>query len=205
MSVPYVKFYASDWRAGVSLLTDFQELLYFKICLYNWDTGLGVPEAIVSRLFRDECEGIADALKTLMRMHKVVCDDEGNLWNEKAISEHKEAKKRRDSAQNAASNRWKEKKKLKNAPASKNKLTAQCYPEPEPNKVRTDNFDGGGSGRVLLKSETYDEARSAAPGWDIYNLESKWREWSGDGIRTLHNPDRAFVGFCRKHVQGKRL
>lgn len=46
-----------------------------------------------------------------------------------------------------------------------------------------------------LKSETYDRARQAAPGWDVRYLESEWRDWIVEAPRDV---DAAFVGFCRK-------
>ena len=46
-----------------------------------------------------------------------------------------------------------------------------------------------------LNQETYEKARIAAPGWDVYELEKEWREWS---IEPPRNPDAAFLGFCRK-------
>jgi plasmid replication initiation protein len=50
-----------------------------------------------------------------------------------------------------------------------------------------------------LPTEAYEEARDAAPGYDIHQLESEWREWWADsGKPTLGNPAAAFVGFCRK-------
>lgn len=53
--------------------------------------------------------------------------------------------------------------------------------------------------RILLSSAAYEEARSAAPGWDVYFLESEWRSWMADGgLDAPKSPDRAFVGFCRK-------
>lgn len=55
-----------------------------------------------------------------------------------------------------------------------------------------------GSGQ-LLSSEAYDEARSVAPGWDVYFLEHEWRAWMRDGgLDAPKNPDKAFAGFCRK-------
>lgn len=45
-----------------------------------------------------------------------------------------------------------------------------------------------------LKPDTYHEARRAAPGWDVYQLERDWREWVTERPR---NPDGAFIGFCR--------
>lgn len=50
----------------------------------------------------------------------------------------------------------------------------------------------------LLPTEAYEEARDAAPGYDIHALESDWREWwASSGRPKLDNPAAAFVGFCR--------
>ena len=49
-----------------------------------------------------------------------------------------------------------------------------------------------------LHSETYEEAKRAAPGWDVYRLESEWRAWATESPR---NPDAAFIGFCRKTAE----
>jgi Replication initiator protein A len=49
-----------------------------------------------------------------------------------------------------------------------------------------------------LPTETYDEARAAAPGYDIHGLEGEWREWwAQSGRPKLENAAAAFVGFCR--------
>jgi len=46
-----------------------------------------------------------------------------------------------------------------------------------------------------LDPETYHDARTVAPGWDVYELEREWREWMTEPPR---NPDAAFIGFCKK-------
>ncbi len=46
-----------------------------------------------------------------------------------------------------------------------------------------------------LQSDTYEEARHAAPGWDVRFLEREWRDWCVEPPRYA---DRAFIGFCRK-------
>ena len=51
------------------------------------------------------------------------------------------------------------------------------------------------SEKVRLRGETYELARDVAPGWDIYALEREWRDWITEAPR---DPDRAFLGFCRK-------
>ena len=52
---------------------------------------------------------------------------------------------------------------------------------------------------VHLSPEAHARARAAAPGWDVYHLEQRWRAWMAEGgLDAPKNPDRAFVGFCRK-------
>jgi plasmid replication initiation protein len=49
-----------------------------------------------------------------------------------------------------------------------------------------------------LPTDAYEDARDAAPGYDIHGLESEWREWwANSGKPKLHDPGAAFVGFCR--------
>lgn len=60
------------------------------------------------------------------------------------------------------------------------------------------------SSKVMLSSKARDEARQAAPGWDVYMLETEWRVWMDDGgLDAPQNPDRAFVGFCKKWFERK--
>ena len=47
-----------------------------------------------------------------------------------------------------------------------------------------------------LPSEAYEEARAAAPGWDIYVLESEWRAWCADKDVVPRAPLHHFVKFC---------
>ena len=56
---------------------------------------------------------------------------------------------------------------------------------------------------LLLMTNTYEKAKKAAPGWDIYALEQEWREWVS-GKTPPKYPDKAFIAFCRqKHCQQK--
>jgi hypothetical protein len=50
----------------------------------------------------------------------------------------------------------------------------------------------------LLDPETYHDARTVAPGYDIHYLEREWRNfWVESGKPDLKNPDAAFIGFCK--------
>jgi plasmid replication initiation protein len=49
-----------------------------------------------------------------------------------------------------------------------------------------------------LTPRVYEDAKAAAPGYDVYALEEDWRQWWKDSGRPkLENPAAAFVGFCR--------
>ena len=48
-----------------------------------------------------------------------------------------------------------------------------------------------------LDPEAYNDARTAAPGWDVYLLENEWRAWLGDNEIEPKHPARHFVKFCK--------
>lgn len=50
----------------------------------------------------------------------------------------------------------------------------------------------------LANSDTQDQARRIAPGWDIYVLENEWRSWVHDKAIEVKDPDKHFLAFCRK-------
>ena len=51
---------------------------------------------------------------------------------------------------------------------------------------------------ISLKLDTYEKAKKAAPGFDIYYLEQEWLEWIDKKGERPKNPDAAFIGFCRR-------
>lgn len=51
---------------------------------------------------------------------------------------------------------------------------------------------------ALLGPNAYEDARHAAPGWDVYRLEEEWRGWMAQcEMEAPKHPEKAFVGFCR--------
>ena len=48
-----------------------------------------------------------------------------------------------------------------------------------------------------LDASAYDEARAAAPGWDVRHLEQEWRKWCGNEEIEPKNPSRHYVKFCQ--------
>lgn len=56
----------------------------------------------------------------------------------------------------------------------------------------------------ILDSETYHDAKTVAPSYDIYYLEQEWRNWWVEsGKPEMRSPDKAFIGFCRSRYQRK--
>lgn len=74
-------------------------------------------------------------------------------------------------------------------PQLKNPLT------PEPLLLPLPIYEG--SEGPHLRTQTYEIARKAAPGWDVYELERQWREWI-EKKGMPQKPDAAFIAFCRK-------
>lgn len=61
-----------------------------------------------------------------------------------------------------------------------------------------------GSTLPQLSAETYEKAKAAAPGYDVYWLEQEWREfWADSGKQTVKNPAAAFVAFCKRRHERK--
>lgn len=51
---------------------------------------------------------------------------------------------------------------------------------------------------LKLSTATYEKAKKAAPGLDIYYLETEWRTWVGKQKTPTANPDGSFISFCAK-------
>jgi len=68
-------------------------------------------------------------------------------------------------------------------------------PVPEPLLLPLPDFQGREG--PFLKIQTYEMARKAAPGWDVYELERQWREWI-EKKGLPQKSDAAFIAFCRK-------
>lgn len=57
---------------------------------------------------------------------------------------------------------------------------------------------------LSLRSDSYEKAKKAAPGYDVYALEQDWRDfWETTGRPQIKNPDAAFIAFCKKRHERK--
>ncbi len=56
-----------------------------------------------------------------------------------------------------------------------------------------------------LDAETYHDAKIVAPGLDVYHLEREWQSWwCESGKPVLHDPDKAFISFCKSRFERNR-
>lgn len=52
--------------------------------------------------------------------------------------------------------------------------------------------------QMQIKTGTYETATGLAPGWDVYALESEWRDWLAKKNIQVRNPDAHFMAFCKR-------
>lgn len=82
----------------------------------------------------------------------------------------------------------------------KARVAGEAEPVVSP-KPRPAWLDGQGD---ALRTETYETARLRHPGFDIYFVESEWRNWSA-GKDPAKDPDRAYLAFFRKYAEANPL
>lgn len=68
------------------------------------------------------------------------------------------------------------------------------HPAPETSAISSAHSSSNSA--PSLPTTAYEQAKKAAPGWDIYELERQWREWMA-GKPEPKNPAGAFVSFCK--------
>ena len=138
-------------------------------------------------------------------------DDDGFLYQKRLLHEREQVERRTQKAKDAAKARWRKSMNSDDAEASSeecpddatNSIPISIPISKNKNSDRQDLDAASDSGAYLLKSETIENAKKIAVGYDIYFLESKWKEWTGD--KTLRDPDAAFLAFVRTHVKKNPL
>ena len=81
------------------------------------------------------------------------------------------------------------------ATKSEARLAEEKSHRPEPSKPALPAAHSS-SPALHLPTTAYEQAKKAAPGWDVYELERQWREWM-KGKPVPDNPSGAFVNFCK--------
>lgn len=58
---------------------------------------------------------------------------------------------------------------------------------------------------IKLSPTAYERAKEAAPGYDVYYLETEWRCFVSKCTTLPDKPEAAFIGFCRNKAKRKPL
>ena len=70
------------------------------------------------------------------------------------------------------------------------------------NKKQTKSYKD--AGLLTLHPETFNDAKTVAPSYDIYYLEQEWRNWWVEsGKPEIKYPDKAFLVFCKSRYERK--
>src|SRR3546814_6241079 len=73
-------------------------------------------------------------------------------------------------------------------------------------KSKPDPVASAGDDAPYIDPETMHDAKTAAPGYDVYALYDEWVSWWHDmGKPELKSPAGAFLGFCKKQHERKPL
>ena len=221
----WIKFKPDHWEGGVAGLTPQAEYIYFRICKTIWSTGKSIlleQFCTLIRHFPDQ-----DVyLNELVRSGKVTVSN-GLIDCKRAKDAHKEAKntlkKNRDRTKKAIEARQKQtltpgketendgdRNMQRNVAHSQNSTEQNIHSssstEYKNSNSQIDDFERNvnyGDKVGTLKAKTYEEARDTAPGYDVYHIEQQWRD-SGFASEAQY-PDKAFLGFVRKHVERNPL
>ncbi len=208
--------------ADTAALTEAEHGVYLLMLMYAWrtpDCCLPNDDLKIARMLRVTPGKWRKKYKPAMMQF---CNEkDGNFYQKRLLKERKRVIKISETASKSANARWLKNKNLGDADAYADgdangdaepihsifnsrtiKKNSNSSKYDDVNKV--DNVDKSDAPPgSLLKAATYEKARDAAPGYDIYFIEERWRS-SGFAAKAK-KPDVAFLGFVRKHVKENPL
>lgn len=86
----YIRFYPSDWMAGVARLPRMHRSVYFDVCCYIWDTAKPCPPIEIMMMLSDvpDASTIIDNLIELGKLERL---PDGSISNARALAEAEKA------------------------------------------------------------------------------------------------------------------
>ena len=207
----WTTIWVDDWIVGTSPLDAAERGVFFTIVAYFISKDCRIPDDdhYLSRMCNMTIRGYRKAKTTLIDGGFIEIVD-NSIWIEKAAKQwgkdevfskkqSEKARKRHD----LTKAKLLEDNELHSAGAEPSNTRTHTQTHKYKNSKNDDlkNVEGP----ILLKSTTYEKARDAAPGYDIYYLEGVWKDWNKSKGFVPDNPDAAFLGFCRKHAKENPL
>ncbi len=224
---PAMPVFTDAYLADCSHLTDAEHGRYFLLMMELWrapNSRIPNDDAWLARKFNRSPARVKKELRPII---EEFCKNSGNWITQKRVKKEKTFLRNRQKQQSErAKSRWnKDKDTCENdadphqsgiAAPHRSGICPQLN-STQPHSTQQKNelnsiddglgkgMEGNGDNIKQLKPETYDNAKMAAPGFDVHFLEDEWRTWTRSTGQVIKNPDRAFVAFCREHAKRNPL
>ena len=208
---PALPLWTDAYLADTTHLTTLQNGGYLLMLMTAWrDPECRLPDddrylARITRMSPATWRNHAHVLRAFWQAR------DGFLYQKRLSRERKRVEERSDKSRRAANAKWRKPNETSDADAGAahcgtdaSKSISRSIPR-SMNKNSNSCDDERGIGITVgsLKAETYERAHELAPGYDVYYLESRWRDWNAG--KPVRDPDRAYLGFVKKHVETNPL
>jgi uncharacterized protein YdaU (DUF1376 family) len=200
-----------DYLRDTGHLSPAEHGAYLMLIAHQWTTAKPLPDddAMLARIAKMTAREWRAAKRVIEPFFQVAnCQ-----WNHKRVERElikaKEAYDKRSNAGSKGGATTQARRQYSSSNASSNATSpAQAYPKPKPkpNSIPLESFDSlVGERGLTVRMATIEKAREIAPGYDVERIERLWQEATNGSGMILHDPDAAFLGFVKKHVQENRL
>jgi len=206
---PYLPFWTDAYLADTTHLTTQQHGALILMLATAWrdpDCCLQNDDRYLARITRMSPAAWRRNASVLRAFWQV---RDGFLYQKRLSRERQKVEERSTKGKRAAEARWRKSNESVDASASGEQSAAdtsrsKSIPRSKEKNSESSGEEKGAPGKVgSLKSITYERARELAPGWDVYALEQRWRDWSTNEV--IRDSDAAFLAFVKKHAATNNL
>jgi hypothetical protein len=164
----YVRFFPSDWKGGTARMAPMIRLVYFEVCLHNWDKAEAMPRTEQALVLSDVPKW-KEHIDALVAAGKLRRTRGGAIYSERALNEarssHELASNLSAAGSTGAAKRWGNKRKSDSPPiatpiANQNQNQNHITPPTPPRGDESELFE-------LAPEEDIDATR----------FEAWWREY----------------------------
>lgn len=165
-SLPWVRFFPSDWLAGTRGMSAAETGIYITLIATMYERGEPIPEdrARLSRLCGASASAFGKALDALIDDGKIQrC--EGGLWNERVSRESKLCSEKSEVAARNANARWSKNTNKNNGSVDATALPTQCTEDANQNQNQIKKEEPSVLSSSSLRSDDgeYGERERATP------------------------------------------
>lgn len=196
-----------DYLRDTGHLSPAEHGAYLMLIAHQWTTAKPLPDDddLLRRIARMTAREWRSARRVI---EPFFCVQDGE-WSQKRVEAEltraREAYERRSNAGSKGGSTTQANKKQLSSNANSHDQ-AYSKPKPKPNSIPLESLNFVEGGRALtVRMATIEKAREIAPGYDVERIERLWQENTRAQGMELRDPDAAFLGFVKKHIQENRL